>query len=76
MSLECPTCKKEVLPGRNHVFICSHAGMPDGVVFTPERSRYEWNCFTSDSISSKRPPMLNLEIAEGIKKFSTPIIFE
>ena len=77
MSLECPICRKEVLSGRNHVFICTHASMPLGVVFTPDRNRYEWNC-TNPSIprNDSLSPMVNFEILEEFKKPIHPIIFE
>ena len=70
MSLECPICRKEV-------FICTHASMPLGVVFTPDRSRYEWNC-TKPSIAGRlgSSPMVNFEVLEEFKKPIHPIIFE
>jgi hypothetical protein len=77
MSLECPICRKEIRSGRNHVFICIHASMPLGVVFTPDRSRYEWNCTNSSAIKSvSRSRIANFEILEEFKKPTCPIIFE
>ena len=81
MSLECFICRKEMQSGRHHVFICSHAGMPDGVVFTPDRRRYEWNCDTP-SVQSRSfdSSSLNYGLFEEIKLFSKkgfcPSIFE
>ena len=77
MSFECPICRKEVFSGRNHVFICNHASMPLGVVFTPDRSRYEWNC-TNSSVAKRDScsHIVNFEVVEELKKPLYPIIFE
>ena len=77
MSLECPICSSEIISGRNHVFICTHASMPLGVVFTPDRNRYEWNCTNSLGVKRvSRSPIVNFEILEEFKKPMHPIIFE
>ncbi|MBY8992026.1 MAG: hypothetical protein KGD58_14880 [Candidatus Lokiarchaeota archaeon] len=77
MSLECPTCRKEVPSGRNHVFICTHASMPFGVVFSPDRSRYEWNCV--NPLAERKgncSPSVNFKLFEFFKKPVCPIVFE
>lgn len=78
MSIECPICRKKVLSGRNHVFICSHASMPLGVVFSPDRSRYEWNCANSSPIRRvSRSRIVNFGVLDRFdKKSFCPIIFE
>ena len=51
--------------------------MPLGVVFTPDRSRYEWNC-TNSSVAKRDScsHIVNFEVVEELKKPLCPIIFE
>jgi hypothetical protein len=77
MSIKCPICRKKILCGRNHVFICTHASMPLGVVFSPDRRRYEWNCTSLSSLGRDNYlPIVTFEIHEEFKKDISPIIFE
>ena len=52
--------------------------MPLGVVFSPDRSRYEWNCTNSSPIRRvSRSRIVNFGVLDRFdKKSFCPIIFE
>jgi hypothetical protein len=51
--------------------------MPLGVVFSPDRRRYEWNCTSLSSLGRDNYlPIVTFEIHEEFKKDISPIIFE
>jgi len=64
---------------RNNVFVCNHASMLFGAVFTTERNKYEWNfCGSTEVIrnrGSNASNFVDFEKELG-KKCIIPIIFE